>query len=589
MNLEKIKSFFKDKEAVLTALLFFVAAFLPLIIGTYINSRTIHSLAYEAYPLKRGGYDFFHYYKAITLTVVSFFLVIILISKKSFIKNKEHLLLGFFAFFIFISSVLSPYKSYTMIGGAESYQGVFVWLSYVVLCVAASQLVKVKYFKAVIIGILFSAFYSSLIGFIEYFNSDFHENYLALFLEGKMKFNYANQSPINSLSYNINYYAVFLNIALVINILSFFYVKEKKLEVILFISYVFLFVNFVGTITLAADITYCISLILIIFFLRKQKDRLFRKFGVLIVSTIVLFLFIYNGIGSSHETNASGNRFTISRKSSSLKEIEVKDSILILKRFNAVPLYIKNLNNKNINFSATNDFKQILPISKIGDTVKINSKGFEQIKFLFKNQNKRNIMFLYYDNFFGYKIVIDDKTFKTINPYNNKIEPIINPEKFDFLNRNNSIFSGRGIVWALGIPKLKNTFFTGYGADTFPLAYPNKDYVSKVKLFGTNAPYVASSHSLYLQIALEFGIIGLLCFLLLALVYSLQSVMLLMKESFESFESFLSLACFIAVLGYLIMGVTNSSMLTSSPNFWIVLGLGISVNGVLKNKKEIKS
>jgi len=149
------------------------------------------------------------------------------------------------------------------------------------------------------------------------------------------------------------------------------------------------------------------------------------------------------------------------------------------------------------------------------------------------------------------------------------------------LNKKNGLFTGRGMLWALTIPIMKNTIFLGYGADTFPLLFPNYDYISKHKtrLFG----YCAASHSLYTQLGLEFGIIALTIFIIAALIYLIESLILLLKIDFTSYIHFISLGCFFSIFSFLLTSVFYSSMLSSSPPFWILMGIGIASNYKIKN------
>lgn len=581
---QKIKSFFSKKENIMVALLFFIAAFLPLIIYTYIHERSEYSLEFKAFPLQKGDYDFFHYCKAIVLIIVSFCITGLLISKKTFHQYKEHIPLMLFAFFVFISSIFSEYRAFTFIGGAESYQGVFVWLSYIIICIAASQLKSLKNIKILLLGIVASGVFLSVIGFLEYFSSEFFEGYLTFFLEGERKLNYKDAPMINSLSYNTNYYGVFLYLPLVLIFTFYLTYENKKVTNWLLISYILIYFNMVGVRTLAGDITYLLVILSISFMLWKKGKLVLKKLVTIIVISIGVFLFVFNNVAASSIQKNPADRFQISTESSTFDDAVVKDSVLELNSFIHPKLFIKLKDGRDLNFSEYEDFKSTLPIKKVNNKVIIDKEIFEGYQFTFKKVKDLNLMVLNYHEKFNYNIVITDKTFKTINPHTNKIIDIITSEKIQFLNRNGGFFTGRGIVWALGIPQIN---FLGHGTDVFPLVFPNDDYLSKIKQYKLNKPpYIAAAHSLYLQIAIEFGLIGLLLFLATIFIYVFNTVKLLIKASFEYTLHFVSLACCFAVIGYCILGVTNSSMLTSSPNFWILLGIGLAANSFIKKEHQ---
>ncbi|CAM1344458.1 O-antigen ligase family protein [Tenacibaculum amylolyticum] len=589
--MDKIKKYLAaiTAEKALSFLLFLVVGIIPLVIHTYLRKRDVHSLDFKAYPIPRGEFDFFHYYKGILLVIITFFILAVLLNKGKRTKYKLHVFLLILSFFILLSSIFSEFRAYTLIGGADSYQGVLVWLSYMIICFGASQLTSLKYVKIVVYGVIFSAVFLSVIGVLEYFSIDFHKNYLAFFLETNGNLNYINEVSINSISYNTNYYAMLLYVSLIIISVMYLSIVNRKIKTVLLLSYLIVFFNLTGTRTLAGDIIFTLmSLLLLIIFWKKNKNVI-KDYLILLGSSFIIFLFVYNSVGAANSVEDDYARFKMSIANSSLEEIKVKRDVLEIKPFKLNPLFVKVLDDKNIKFSNTPDFNGQLQIMKKGDTIMMKDEGFEHYKLLFKKRKKYNVMILRYNNEFNYEVLIMDKTFKTINPYTKKIVDIITPEKTSFLNKQNGIISGRGIVWSLGIPLLKDRFFLGSGADTFPLTFPNHDYVSKLKVYGKKGqvPYIAASHSLYLQIGVEFGVIAMFTFIIMIIWYLISSFKLLLKVPLNNWIHYLSLGCFLAVLGFSIMGVISSGMLSAIPTFWVLLGLGLAVNGYIK-KNELK-
>ncbi len=576
-------SILKKKENLLMSLLFFIAAILPLIIYTYIRERSIYSLDFIAYPLKRGDYDFFHYCKAVVLIIVSFFLVTVLISKREYLKSIMAIPLMLFGFMILSSSIFSDYRAFAFFGGAESYQGVLVWLSYIVLCLAASQIQSIKNIKRILAGVVLSGFLLSVIGFLEYFNSDFFEAYLKFFLEGDKKINYKDTPAINSLSYNPNYYSVFLYLTLTVLVVAYLLNENKKRGILLLLVYSFVYFNLVGVKTLAADITFVLATLIIIVFLWIKKRLDVKRVLIIIGVSLSIFFFVFHNIGASPIQKKPGNRFKIAGEHSTFNEAKVSDSILELRSFKHPSLFVKLKNGKDLNFSKEIDFNNVLDIKNDKNKVTIDDQDFKGYAFSFKKLKQGNLMVFNYNEEFDYNIIIDGKTFKTINPHTNKVIDIVTTEKVAYFNKRGALFSGRGIIWALGIPKIE---FFGHGADTFPLVFPNNDYLSKLKQYRNSKRYPAAAHSLYLQIAIEFGVLGLLLFACIIIFYLFTTIKLLLSSSFNTASHYISLGCCMAVFGFCFLGITNSSMLTSSPNFWILLGLGIAVNGKIGNKNS---
>ena len=582
-NKKKVFSLVMSKEGVLMAFLLILTAFLPILVKTIIFTKEVNSLDMKAYPSLLNNFDVFFYYKAILLIIASFFLVIALITRNKFYKSFVLSIIFLFGFFILVSSILSKFNGYTFLGGIESYQGCLVWLSYLIICVSASQIRKILNFKLIVFGVLFSSSLLSLIGILEYFSTDAHEYILDLLLSNaKNKVWYTPEPGILSLSYNRNYYSVFIYLATIINLVLLLFCSNKKHKILLYFSYILMLINLFGAITLAADITYFISLIVMLFFLRKKIKEHQQKLIIIGVTNLLLFFIISNQYGAAIKQEEPSKRFSTSGKNSSLKELKVIDSLLIIEPFQLKPLYIR-LDKKNIKFDSSDRFNENLRIKKNNDTIVIENRGYEHYKFIFKTFKGFTSIILNYDNVFDYKLVIKEGSFMTINPYTQKIEPIITPQKNDFFNKRTGILSGRGIIWALALPViLEQAKLIGYGADSFRYAIPNKDFLSLIKAYGSQPKKLIAAHSIYLQIAIEFGVVALFLFLTILLIYCYKTFRLLMNSPFTQWTHYLSLGCLISVFGFILLGITNSSMIASSVIFWVILGVGIAINSLHK-------
>ena len=80
--------------------------------------------------------------------------------------------------------------------------------------------------------------------------------------------------------------------------------------------------------------------------------------------------------------------------------------------------------------------------------------------------------------------------------------------------------SGRGYIWGRTIPLLKKSLLWGSGPDTFTVKFPQTDYVMKVNT-GLNMyqQLPTKAHSMYLQSALQTGILSGICLLMFFLHY----------------------------------------------------------------------
>lgn len=147
------------------------------------------------------------------------------------------------------------------------------------------------------------------------------------------------------------------------------------------------------------------------------------------------------------------------------------------------------------------------------------------------------------------------------------------------------LFTGRGYLWSRSIPLLKKYILLGSGADTFILAFPQQDYVAR-----TNAGYqdqiITKPHSMYLQMGVQYGVVALICFLILAIMYAVQAIRLCWKADFKDVYSCLALGMLMGITGYGILGISNDSCVALAPMAWVLLGVGFAVNQIVKQDME---
>jgi len=123
----------------------------------------------------------------------------------------------------------------------------------------------------------------------------------------------------------------------------------------------------------------------------------------------------------------------------------------------------------------------------------------------------------------------------------------------------------------------------GSGPDTFTLIFPQDDYIG-LENNGFKGSIVSKPHNLFLQIGIQTGVISLIAFLVLYLIYFIQSIRLYVKNKFESYSAQIGVGIFLATIGYMIGGITNDSTITVSPIFWILLGIGFAMNQKIKEE-----
>lgn len=169
--------------------------------------------------------------------------------------------------------------------------------------------------------------------------------------------------------------------------------------------------------------------------------------------------------------------------------------------------------------------------------------------------------------------------FKLLNQFGRPVE-LTEVEAIGFKGRER--FAGnRGYIWSRTLPMLKNARLIGYGPDTFAAHFPNHDYIGKLKVWGGGIyTMIEKPHDLYLQIAVNSGILSLLAALSLFVCYLLESAKIYWRSNFSQMTDFAGVAITAAVTAYLIAGIFNDSVVGVAPVFWGLLGLGIATNRI---------
>lgn len=176
-----------------------------------------------------------------------------------------------------------------------------------------------------------------------------------------------------------------------------------------------------------------------------------------------------------------------------------------------------------------------------------------------------------------------DDGYKYINNYGR--ESVIETVDTAIFDGYEDFASKRGFIWARTIPLLKKYLVIGSGADTFSIAFPQRDYVRAYNN-GYENQLISKPHCWYLQIGVQTGVVSLLAVLVFYGMYFIQSIRLYSKQKFDSYASQVGAAAFVGSIGYMISGLTNDSSITVAPVFWVLMGIGITVNAMVKREEK---
>lgn len=173
-------------------------------------------------------------------------------------------------------------------------------------------------------------------------------------------------------------------------------------------------------------------------------------------------------------------------------------------------------------------------------------------------------------------LTMNEKGFRILN-HNGQPAGIENAETFGF-NGYEKFASGRGYIWSRTIPMLKKAILLGYGPDTFIAHFPHFDCVERMKHWGSMQIIMEKPHNMYLQIAVNSGVLSLIIVLLMFLCYCCDCICLYRNCSFDSLPEIVGLAAFMGFLAYCFAGLFNDSLNSVAPVFWSLFGLGLACN-----------
>jgi ABC-type sugar transport system permease subunit len=181
---------------------------------------------------------------------------------------------------------------------------------------------------------------------------------------------------------------------------------------------------------------------------------------------------------------------------------------------------------------------------------------------------------------------ISEDSIKMIGSGGRLVEPAT-AKTFKPLDGLERFASKRGYIWGRSIPLISEHFIIGAGADNYPIAFPQDDFVAKMNIGMTATTVIDKPHNMYLQIATNTGLVSLIAVLVVLGIYIINSIMLYWKLKLDSTYKYIGLACFISIIGYLFAGIFNDHIVSVAPMFWCIFGLGISINAKLKIKEAI--
>lgn len=580
--------------------LIIITCILPFIVKSHVYNPNLSG--YSWFSNTEYFIDFFLYYKQwlfIILSVVMLVIILIktVINKKILIFTPLFIPLGIYAFLAFISTVFSKYSYFGYNGIYENFESIFAILGYCLVAYYSYIIINSEYD----IRLLFKYFFISLIiisllGITQAIGFDFFKTDLGKKLvlskefwgrADELTFNMGKNRVYLTL-FNPNYVGTYVSLTVPIVLTLLIFKRNIKTILYYLLIIIGLFICLLGSQSMTALIGIFISILFIIFFLRHQiVTRL--KYIVPLTLVLLISLFMFNNLNNNiilAKFNTIFNNKVVDKSLSSIKtndeniSLEYKDNILNIS--------FLTTNGQFSGFLFTDNSGEIINSSQIPNSLasSILDDRFSDIQVepciyfdYLSFQVKINNHIWYFTNQAG------NNTYYYINN-NGRPDKIIQTESTIFTGHE-FFASGRGYIWSKTIPLLKDHILLGSGADSFVLAFPHQDYLDQF-YYGYSNALINKPHNMYLQIGVQSGVLSLIALIVFYLMYFVSCIRIYYKSDFSNYLSQIGIAIFIGSVSYMICGLTNDSSITVAPIFWTLLGIGISVNKLVKQANNNK-
>lgn len=581
-----------------------VIILLPIVTRMSIIKVGLESLPWFPYEMENRA-DFFLYYKStiiIMITVLMLLLLLdaVLIRGKKMPDLKIWMPLFLYEGLAVLSTIFSKYRDYSLHGMMEHFESIWVLLCYGMIAIYTYAVIKEEEdFEKILQYFMISALFQGILGIFQLIGHDLLSGKLIRELivpekyevwKEQLVFNFSSETyqKVSGTLYNPNYAGTFFAMALAVGMMLTLKKRGRKRIFPVIVTGVSL-VCLIGTGSKSGAIAFFLSLV-IMTVISARKDKKNIRYGLLAGIAFVLCFVLYDCVTGQHTLERIQQSVKISDQEYSLQDITVeKDRIKV------------KISDRQISFFynevGTALYLQVL--DENGDQLKLISdektqtcipEGKEFKKILFQCYRKDGIPYVamtYEDIRFLFTNRTEDGSYTYITIWG-KPDRIEQAEAIGFKGKE-TLFTNRGYIWSRTIPLLKKHIVLGSGPDTFLLEFPQNDYVMRANLgTGFFTEILTKPHCMYLQIAVQTGVLSLVAFLTLFGIYLKREwdAKRLIRKNPESRDSegknMVREAIFFAVLIYMIAGITNDSMLVIAPIFWVLLGAGLKIN----NAKE---
>lgn len=547
--------------------------------------------------------DMFMAYKSYTIIILSAIMLFVLIiqavkGKQKFRMENSYYLLLIYAIFVFMSGLFSIYKPQVFTGSYEIFQPMEVVLGYLLICFYTYQyadsmenikkiflISSIGFVIILIIGISQFAGYDLLkttVGRL-LISDAYHRDKL-----DTINFTMPRHMAYATL-YNPDFLSFYFGLLTPVVMAAFASVKKLLYRIILGIMFIGCIVCLIGAQASSGYLAFGIAIVVGVYILLSRKHK------TLIGETIVACIAIITGIiiciatplGTHVEQLFSGTQRSIDNRL--IKSIETNDDDIVFQLKNQelhISYEIDAENGQlNVYFTDTNGTQLAADIVETDDGAAYKLQGTEYGNCSVNPVVMEDALALHInmDNLDWYFSKLSDGTYYYYNPFG-KWEKISEIKKSTLFR--DDAMSGRGNIWNLTIPLLAKHIFVGSGSNTYGFELPQNDYVYKAYQDMSNV-LIAKAHNWFLQEWIENGLLATLCLFGFYIWYFVRSLKIYRHCNIHESICKLGFGIYVGTIGYVAAGLANDSNICTAPVFWVLMGIGLSINRMIAEKENL--
>ncbi len=566
-----VKLLNKISDIILLLPIFFAAAIIPVIVRIIYYDPQLAE--YSWFSKTTNVMDMFMYHKNQAMMVLDGVLVaifVILLFRKRLPAPVIFAPLGIYFILVLISSIFSVSPIHTWTGFYEMKESAFAVFGYCLICYYAFAVIRTELqLKLVIYAVLFGIFLVCAIGVSQFVGHDLYMSDFGKDLIYPQKYagfkdwlglNFDVGTVYASL-YNPNYVGVYTSIAIPFLMVLSFSLQKKRFIPIYVIFAAMILACLAGCGSKTAVITIVPVMVFGVFYFGKCH---WKKMIPVYIIYIVIFA-ILNAYANSSLVQNAINGLTAHYMPSAdykLTDITLNDEDFTL-TYDETKLTVRYIYNADDYWTiqVMDNGKEILPVYTASiNGYTLDDSRFDGLDFVFGADNNMNpgfavradehSFFIYYDK--------EQKTYLYTNVYGNATKIYVADTFDNPLFHLMGGFNGRGYIWSKSLPILKETLILGSGPDTYPFMFPQYDYVSLIQN-GWAGIVITKPHNMYLQTAIQTGVLSLIAFLIFYVWYFIASFKLYYRRTLTTFAERTGAAVFISSICFMIAGLANDS------------------------------